>query len=168
MISNNKILAKFLFSVNVRRMTRKIPFFFTFLFLCAFLPLRAEFKPVFVVISDGSDFSTKTKLLTQQGARIKQEFPPYALITDIPDSLKIDLIPAVKNHYFGPVPISTLKQYGSMIVAAGLQWNRSLVKSSAFKGQSAMGTMKANVSQSSLEAPTNLSAQLDGRNSHYR
>lgn len=113
-------------------------------------------SPVFLILNDGVDATDLAESLEYQGARVRQRIPPNILVGDLPDNLKPRTIQGVKSAYSGVVPISILEPMGITAVAAGTEWNRTMLRASKAAGVSAFGTMRSQVAQKSLPGPKSM------------
>jgi hypothetical protein len=121
-------------------------------------PSSAVVRPTFLIFTEGINLTEAAQKLENQGASIHQQIPPQIVTVDLPDGLNPSSIPSLKSFYVSAVPIDTLQPLGMLAVAAGVQWNRHLLKEAqtgATKGigMSALNSMRALVSQKSLPAP---------------
>jgi hypothetical protein len=128
-----------------------------FVFLCA------ASTSVFFIFSDGKNLSQNIQLLEKSGARVRHVVPPKILIADLGSVGTTGLVD-IQKSFTGVVPISELEPLGPISVAAGVQWNKSLLARSGESGShAAFSAMSASVSKETLPAPQNLQAQESGR-----
>lgn len=125
-----------------------------FLFVGGLKPLFAA-NPAFLIYNEGIDITKEADHLENSGARIRQRIPPQILVVDLPDSIKPNKISGTKSVYTTAIPLSTLDSLGTVALAAGMQWNRGMIRSTKASGQ-AMGAMRVLVAQRSLPAPASI------------
>jgi hypothetical protein len=134
-----------------KNLLNNLAWILSFLFIGAAVPVSAG-TAAFLIFHDGIDISGEAGRLEQNGARVRQRIPPNILVVDLPTTIVPNKIPGTKTAFTTAIALKTLEPYGPVAVAAGMQWNRSALRSAHATGQS-LGAMRVLVSQKSLPAP---------------
>jgi hypothetical protein len=122
--------------------------------------------PYFIIINEGAHFGEIVNRIKAVGGHVRLRVPPRIFIADIPEGFDLSSIPAIENHHLGVIPLVELEAYGPLAVAAGIQWNQSMVTSVKKMGPKAFMSMKQHVGSHSLPVPKNLDVRVQNENIH--
>lgn len=140
---------------------RSLTILLMFFTLCADV-WAASRVPFFLILPDNANIADFSDRLMAKGAVVRLSMPPNVLTFDAESNFDLSHIGPVKRVYRSAVPLKELDAYGPLATAAGIQWNRQLLKQASAQGFKTSSAMRIQAAQSSLPKPANLQVIVDG------
>jgi len=119
-------------------------------------------KTRFFLLGSGEiEFKSWVKNLQNQGAQIRESFPPKVIIVEALKTLSFQSVPGVKSQFNSFISIDLLQSEGPMVVAAARRWNTDFLETQSFQGLQTQGALRAMAAKNSNPPPKGLRVNLE-------